>query len=190
MLTSLLSGERAWTELSSSDLATFRGLPRILALIEAGRSLRYHDAHAMLRFARLARYAADRLSAREVGAASVADIRALAWGELANAYRICDDLSQASSAMNRAVYWSHRGSRSGLLLARIADLLASLLASQRRFAEAVQLLRLVHGIHSEEGRPHLAGRALISMGHYIGWDSPGRAIVLLERGLDQIDPHR
>jgi hypothetical protein len=191
ILTSLLSGERTWIELSASDLATIQGVPQILALIEAGRSLRHHDAQAMLSFARLARYAADQLSPRGVGAESVADLRALAWGELSNAYRICDELAKASRAMNRAIYWSHRGSRSGLLLARVADLLGSLLASQRRFTEAVQLLGLVQKTHAEEGRTHLSGRALISMGHFTAWDgAPGKAIMFMRRGLDQIDPSR
>src|SRR5579863_6000754 len=123
MLTSLLAGERTWDALSASEVATLRGLPQVGALIEAGRSLRSHDVHATLRFARLARYAADRLNPKELGAKPVADLRALAWVELANAYRICDDLPRASQAMNRSVFWSSRGSRSSLLLARIAVLL-------------------------------------------------------------------
>jgi hypothetical protein len=191
MLTSLLSGERAWTELSACELATLRGLPRIRALIEAGRSLRHHDVHATLRFARLARYAADRLNSKELGAGAVADLRALAWAELANAHRICDDLPRASRAMNRAVYWLTRGTHSSLLLARVADLLASLLSAQRRFAEAVDLLGLVYKAHADEGRHHLAGRALISMGQYTasGGDA-GKAILLLRHGLDLVDPTR
>jgi tetratricopeptide (TPR) repeat protein len=189
ILTSLLCGERAWVDLTASEVATLQGLRQLGALIQAGRALRHHDAQASLRFARLARYAADRLSAKEFGAQPVADLRALAWAELCNAYRICDDLPQASRAMNRAVYWSQRGSRSGLLLARIADLLASLLANQRRFREAIEILRSVHQLHAAEGRRHLAGRALISMGHFTGMEGvPGKAILLMRQGLDLLDP--
>src|ERR1700724_3637299 len=79
-------------------------------------------------------------SRKDFGAKAVADVRALAWAELGNAYRICDDLSRASRAMNRALHWSRRGSQSDLLLARIADLLASLLGAPRRFPEACPLL--------------------------------------------------
>lgn len=191
MLTALLSGERSWGDLSACDIATLRGLPQIRGLIEAGRSLRHHDVQATLRFARLARYAADRLNPKEFGAESVADLRTLAWAELANANRICDDLPRASRAMNRSVYWSSRGSRSSLLLARVADLLASLLSGQRRFAEAVDLLRLVYNVHANDGRHHLAGRALISMGHYTaaGGDG-GKALLFLHHGLDLLDPMR
>lgn len=191
ILTSLLLGERSWEALSASDIATLRGLPQVRALIEAGRSLRSHDVHATLRFARLARFAADRLDPKELGAKPVADLRGLAWAELANAHRICDDLPRASQAMNRAVYWSNRGSRSSLLLARVADLLASLLSAQRRFDEAVALLRLVHRTHALEGRRHLAGRALISIGHFTAaGGEAGTAIMLLHDGLELLDHAR
>lgn len=191
ILTSLLSGERSWSDLSSPEIASLRGLPRVQALLEAGRSLRHHDPQATLRFAKLARYAADRLNLKDFGAQAVADIRSLAWAELGNAYRSCDDFARASRAMNRAVYWSSRGSRSSLLLARIADLLASLLGAQRRFPEAYQLLSLVHQAHEQAGRHHLAGRALFSAGTLAVWDgAPDRAIVLMHRGLELLDHDR
>ncbi len=191
ILTSLLSGERSWNDLSTPEIASLRGLPRVRALLEAGRSLRHHDPQATLRFAKLARYAADRLSLKDFGAQAVADVRSLAWAELGNAYRICDDLPRANRAMNRAVHWSRRGSRSDLLLARIADLLASLLGAQRRFPEASQLLLLVYRTHEENGRPHLAGRALFSAGSMAGRAGlQGAALLLMRRGLDLLDHER
>jgi tetratricopeptide (TPR) repeat protein len=191
MLTSLLAGERSWRELSGPDLATLRGLPQVKALIEAGRSLRHHDSQATLRFARLARFASDRLNPQELGSKAVADVRALTWAELGNAYRICDDLPRANQAMNRAIYWSHRGSRTSLLLARVSDLLASLLAYQRRFPEAREVLALVYNLHLLEGREHLAGRALISAGHFASSEgTPAAAIILMRRGLALLDSDR
>ncbi len=190
ILTSLLSGERSWNDLSTPEIASLRGLPRVQALLEAGRSLRHHDPQATLRFAKLARYAADRLSLKDFGAQAVADVRALAWAELGNAYRICDDLACASRAMNRAVHWLRRGSQSDLLLARIADLLASLLGAQHRFPEACQLLLLVYSTN-EAGRPHLAGRALFSAGTMAAKDGfQGKALLLMRRGLDLLDHER
>jgi tetratricopeptide (TPR) repeat protein len=191
ILTSLLSGERSWNDLSTPEIASLRGLPRVRALLEAGRSLRHHDPQATLRFAKLARYAADRLSLKDFGAKAVADVRALAWAELGNAYRICDDLPSASRAMNRAIHWSRRGSQADLLLARLADLLASLLGAQGRFPEAYQLLLLVYHAHERNGRPHLAGRALFSAGNMAAWaGSRGTALLLLRRGLDLLDDER
>jgi len=191
ILTSLLSGERSWSDLSGPEIASMHGLPRVQALLEAGRSLRHHDPQATLRFAKLARYAADRLSLKDFGAQAVADVRSLAWAELGNAYRICDDFARASRAMNRAVYWSSRGSKSNLLLARLADLLASLLGAQRRFPEAIQLLALVYQAHEQAGRHHLAGRALLSAGTMAVWEgAPDRAIHLMRQGLDLLDYDR
>ncbi|HEY6320610.1 MAG TPA: hypothetical protein VJA16_03510 [Thermoanaerobaculia bacterium] len=191
ILTSLLAGERSWSELSAPEIASLRGLPRVRALLEAGRSLRHHDPQATLRFAKLARYAADRLNLKDFGAQAVADVRSLAWAELGNAYRICDDLARASRAMNRAVHWSRRGSRSDLLLARIADLLASLLGAQRRSPEACQLLLLVYHAHKRNDRPHLAGRALFSAGNMAAKDGfHDTALLLMRRGLDLLDHER
>jgi tetratricopeptide (TPR) repeat protein len=188
---SLLSGERRWNDLSSPEIASLSGLPRVRALLEAGRSLRHHDPQATLRFARLARYAADRLSPRDFGAKAVADVRALAWAELGNAYRTCDDFARASLAMNRAVYWSNRGTQSSLLFARIADLLASLLSGQNRFPEAVQLLSLVYQTHAQAGRHHLAGRAIYSAGLIAVSDGvPDQAILLMRQGLELLDQDR
>jgi hypothetical protein len=189
MLTSLLAGERRWTDLSPADTARLRGVPRLRALLEAGRSLVHEDAQAALRFAKLARCAADRLRRKDYGAEPVADLRALAWAELANAYRICNDLPQAHQAINRAIYFSHRGSGNELLLARIATLLASILGDQRRFGEALDLLDLVYKAHTREERHRLAGRTLITAGLYAGYDNdPARGIKLMRRALDLLDP--
>lgn len=191
ILTALLSGGRSWNDLSAAEIAKLHGLPQVRALLEAGRSLRFHDPQATLRFARLARYAADRLDPKEFGLEQVADLRGLAWAELGNAYRICDDLPRAGQAMSRAVYWSRRGSHSTLLLARVADLLASLLSNQRRLAEGIDLLNLVYELHLNSGRAHLAGRALISSGLLIGLGgAPGKAILRIRRGLALLDSDR
>lgn len=187
MLTALLSGDRAWNDLSAADMAVLRGLPRLGALLDAGWSLRHHDPVSMLRFAKLARFAADRLDAKQLGTEPVADLRCLAWAELANAYRIGCDLPRASRAMNRAVYWSQRGSQSSLLLVRVADLLASILFHQRRIEEAKSLFKMVFEVHLGDARYHLAGRTLISAGML---EAPEKAIPMLRRGLDLLEPDR
>jgi tetratricopeptide (TPR) repeat protein len=191
VLAALLSGNGSGNGLSASELAALHGLPRVKALLEAGRALRHEDPQAMLRFAKLARYAADRLRMRDFGRHPVADLRALAWAELASAYRVCNELGRADHAMNRAVYWCQRGSRTALLLARVADLLASLLAYQRRFTEGRELLALVCRAHAGAGQRHLAGRALISQGTLALWEaSPRKAIPLLCQGLGHLDLDR
>jgi tetratricopeptide (TPR) repeat protein len=176
-------------ERPGTDFATLRGLPRLKALLEASRDSRHGDTEAMLGFAKLAHTAANRLRMRDFGKKAVADLRALAAAELATAYRIRNDLDRAAQAMHQAIHWCRYGSRSDLLLARVADLLVSLLAYQRRFPEAHQLLRLVYRSHVEAGRRHLAARALIQRGNLSAWEcSPGKAILLLRRGFDLLDP--
>ena len=143
----------------------------------------------MLRFAQLARRAADRLRTRDYGRQPVADLRALVWAELASAYRVCNELGQADHAMSRAIHWCERGSQADFLLARVADLLASLLAYQRRFPEGRQLLTLVYDVHADLGNRHRAGRALISQGNLAAWEGlPSQALRLMLRGFDLLDP--
>ncbi len=186
-LTALLAGDRAWNDLSTADLALLRGLPRLGALLDAGWSLRHRDPQSTLRFARLARYAADRLDSKQLAAEPVADLRSLAWAELANAYRINANFPRATRAMNRAIYWLQRGSQDSLLVVRVADLLASLLVHQRRWDEAKPLYQMVFQAHLNEGRFHLAGRALINASFP---EPPEKALPLLRRGLNLLDQER
>jgi tetratricopeptide (TPR) repeat protein len=188
-LASLLALDRMASRLSTSELARLKGLPRLQALLETSRSLRFEDPQAMLRFAKLARFTADRLRMRDFGNQPVADLRALAWVELANAYRVCNELGRSDHAMNRAVHWCRRGSKTGLLLARVADLLADLLGYQRRFPEGRELLMLTYQLHAEMGNRHRAGRVLVKQAHLTMWEGDHRkALVLIRQGFDLLDP--
>jgi len=175
------------------DLAPrhLRGLLRVEMLLAASWNLRYDDPHEMVRLAELALFAAERLEKARHGRAAIADLRARAWAELANAYRVADDLARAEKAMARAVSWLHRGSGDPWLLARVADLMASLLSDQRRFGDAGELLDKVHRFYRRVGDLHLAGRALVSRGIFAGYDNdPRRALALLLQGLELIDVDR
>jgi hypothetical protein len=173
---------------SGLDPRRLRGLLRVETLLAAAWDLRYSDPHEMVRICELALFAAERLEKARYGQAEIADVRARAWAELANAYRVTDDLSRAEQAMARAVSWLHRGSGDPWLLARIADLMASLLADQRRFGDAGELLDKVHQFYGRMGNLHLAGRALISRGIFTGYDNqPRRALALLVQGVELID---
>ena len=192
VVAALLSDEEdSRAERSPAEMAGLRGLPRLQALLEACRASRHGDSEAVLGFAKLACAAANRLRMSEFGRKPVADLRALARAELASAYRIRSDLDRSAQAMDQAIYWCRRGSRSELLLARVADLLVSLLAYQRRFPEGHELLKLVYRTHVEAGHRHLAARALIQRGNLSAWEgSPGQAILFLRRGFDLLDPNR
>lgn len=170
------------------DPRRLRGLLRVETLLAAAWDLRYSNPHEMVRIAELALFAAERLEKARYGRAEISDVRARTWAELANAYRVTDDLSRAEQAMARAVSWLHRGSGDPWLLARVADLMASLLSDQRRFADAGELLGKVHQFYGRMGNLHLAGRALISRGIFTGYDNqPRRALALLVQGVELID---
>jgi len=187
----LLAVDGRASRLSASELAVLHGLPRLRALLETSRALRFEDPQAMLRFAKLARFTADRLRMRDFGRQPVADLRALAWAELANAYRVCNELGRADHAMNRSVYWCQRGSQTGLLLARVADLLSDLLCYQRRFPEGRELLALAYRVHAEMENRHRAGRVVIKLAHLTMAEGDHRkALVLMRQGFDLLDPNQ
>ena len=160
-------------------------------LLAKSRELRYTDPEGMLRLAELARRAADSLNPAVHGADQRTDMQARAWSELANAYRINDDLPQAEAAMACALDLRAQGTGDPLLYARVADLNASLLCYQRRFKEAFRMLDLAYAIHRRHSDVHEVGRTLILKGLYTGYaGKPEEGLQLLVRGLPMIDRAR
>ncbi len=161
------------------------------ALVEKSRSLRHTDPVAMLHLAKLARQAADRLDPEIYGTEQRMDMQACAWAELANAYRLNEDLSQAEKAMARALDLRTQGTGDPLLYARIADLNASLLFYQRRFKEVFRMLDLAYEIHRRYSDSHEVGRVLILKGIYTAEAGrPEDGLPILVRGLTMIDRGR
>ncbi|HEX7181228.1 MAG TPA: hypothetical protein VF756_05255 [Thermoanaerobaculia bacterium] len=160
-------------------------------LLERSR-LRHGEPAQMLQLTELACEAADRVAAAgNLDSQEAADLRARAWAELANAHRVNDDLVQAEAAMARAVELQAQGTGSLTLLARLADLSASLFCDQRRFAEAFRLLDTAYGLYRQHGDPHDAGRVLIMKGLYTGYTgNPEEGLQLLAQGLAAIDHAR
>src|SRR6185295_14683383 len=127
------------------------------AVIAKSRSLRYTDPAGMLHLALFGRHAADRLDPEAYGAERRADMQARAWAELANAYRLNDDLDQAGAAMACALELRGWGTGDPLLYTRIAELNASLLCYQRRFKDAFRMLDLARAIHRRHSDSHEVG---------------------------------
>jgi tetratricopeptide (TPR) repeat protein len=121
----------------------------------------------------------------------IADLRARAFAELGNAYRLNLRFQDADAAFAQAREFLAAGSGDPALNAQVLDLAASLRSSQRRLDDAIALLEEVHSLYVEAGDSHLAGRALISKGintHYQG--HPREAVDLFERGLRLLDSER
>jgi hypothetical protein len=157
-------------------------------LLERSWNLRHEDPRQMLHLAGLATEAADRLDPEKYGASEIFDLRARAWGEYANACRVCDDLVQAEGAIGRALDLRTQGSGSELLRARLAELTAGILSHQRKFPAAFQALDLAYTIHRKQGDLQSAARVLVKRGIYTGRSGdPEQGIQLLAQALRQID---
>jgi tetratricopeptide (TPR) repeat protein len=166
-------------------------LEKIDLLLDLARDRRYSDATEMVYLCELAQAAADRLEADRHGPSRVADVQARVWAELANAYRLADQLGRSEQALAVALEYFHAGSRDLRLLALLGDRLAALLCHRRRFQEALVLLDRLTSFYLAHGDHHMAGRTLITRGlytEYIG--EPRLAAQYLCRAFEFIEPER
>ncbi|HEX3131473.1 MAG TPA: hypothetical protein VH394_29320 [Thermoanaerobaculia bacterium] len=171
--------------------AELRGTPLVEALLQRSFEERYRDPGAMLELALFARLGADHLKPGEHEPEVIADLQARAWAELGNAHRVNGDLGAAAHAFTVAEERLARGTGNLLLLARLAELRASLLSSRRLFSDACGLLESVHRIYESLGDRHLAGRALVKLGIYTDYyGEPAEGMRLLKRGLADLDRER
>jgi len=161
------------------------------ALLDRSRALRHDDPPQMLSLARLACQAADHLLPEIHGRQATMDLRSRTWAEMANAYRVNDDLPQSEAAMAWAMELHSEGTGSPALLARLADLSASLFCDQRRFREAFRMLDTAHILYRQQGETHEAGRVLIMKGLYTGYTGNAEeGLQLLSQGLAALDRER
>ena len=173
------------------EFMSLRGWPRVEALWRLSFEERYRDPQRMLVLAIGARLSAEKLDPEKIGPGMVADFQARAWAELANAYRVNERFDRAEGALDQAQGLLEDGTGDILLLARLADVKASLRIDQRELDEAIDLLKVVYELYYQAGDLHLAGRALVKNGittHYAG--NPHEAVLLLQRGLKLIDSTR
>lgn len=160
-------------------------------LLDRSRDLRHDDPLRMLHLAKLACQAADHLVPEAYGRQATQDLRSRSWAEMANAYRVNDDLPQAEAAMAWAMELHSEGTGTPVLLARLADLSASLFCDQRRFREAFRMLDTAHILYRQQGETHEAGRVLIMKGLYTGYTgNPEEGLQLLSQGLAALDRER
>ncbi len=165
--------------------------PVVEALLELSYEARYRDPREMLQHAFAAEYASRNLDPQEYPPALIADFQARTLAELGNAYRMNEDFEAAEDAFAQAADRFDQGTGDALLLARLLDLEASLRQSQRRLAEAIELLKNVAVLYEQIGERHLAGRALIKRGINTYYDGRSQeAVGFLRKGLKMIDPIR
>lgn len=172
-------------------VGALHGRRLVETLLQRSFELRFRDSQTMRWLAYNALKAAESLRPEEHSQLVRSDLQARAWAELANAYRINDELAEAAAAFERARVLLRQGSGDLGLLARLASLEASFLVDRRRLTEAGELLDKIHRLHQRLGDPHLIGRTLISQG--IGSRLRGehrRSLERLREGLSLLDPDR
>jgi tetratricopeptide (TPR) repeat protein len=168
-----------------------QGVPLFEVLLQRSWSFRHENPGEMVDFAEWARVLAEHLDPETLGQEAVADLQCRAWMELGNAHRVADDLSLAEEALSQATYLYLQGSQDDLLAARLLDIYGSLLGNRRLFDLAATAHDIVFAIYHRYGDYHLAGKALITKGLYVGYDgNSGQSVQLIEQGLLLIDEER
>jgi tetratricopeptide (TPR) repeat protein len=113
------------------------------------------------------------------------DLRARAWGALANAKRILADFRSAELAFRWAETHRARGTGDRIEKARLLDLQASLRDAQGRSEEAARLLDRAIAIYRRAGEWYLLGRTLVQKGNVLaGAGENEAALAALWQGLE------
>ncbi len=188
MATSLLQSGGGVLALAQAGNMAIEGLGVFEALLARSWAVRYDNHREMCHLAKVAVEIAKDLDPGVYGPKQVADLLARAWGELANAYRVSDQLREAEMAFGNAFDFFRQGSEDRELKLRLLDLEASLLGTLRQFPLALQRLTVLAEIHRTAGEPHLAGRTLITKSLYTFYRGDTEdACQTIEQGLALID---
>lgn len=129
-----------------------------------------------------------RLDASFYGPEKIEDLRARAWGHVANARRVRSDLRGAEEAFSSAWVHLHQGTGDPLQEAVLLDLEGSLRRDQRRFGDASALFLKAEDLFQAGGDLHRAGRSLVKLStvHYFEGEVE-EAIAVLTRAVPLID---
>jgi tetratricopeptide (TPR) repeat protein len=133
----------------------------------------------------------DVLDRDRYGTKLIEDLRARAWAYIGNASRVRSDLHAAEEAFAAAHVHLKAGTGDSLERAILLDLEASLRRDQRRFDEALSLLRRAVSIFLQSDQQHRAGRSLLKIDdvyHHMG--NLEKGIPLIYQALDLIDPEQ
>ncbi len=119
------------------------------------------------------------------------DLRARARAARGNARRIQGDLAGAGGDLRQAARLLPEGTGDPLEEAFVRLRQAYLSMARRRFQEAIGAFDGVLRLYRLVGEDHWVGRTLIDKGTAVGYSgAPDRAIRLIERGLEMLDPAR
>lgn len=184
-------GRKDWNDLTSEDLAALDPLTWVEVWIERCNTLRFRDPAGMIRAAESACAAAHGLDTTLYGEAKRSDTCALAWTELANAYRVADQLDAAERTLRAATNFLVEGSGDTLLLARLAEVSASLACDRRSFPDAHLAAEWARTCYLEAGDLHRVGRVLLKRSHFSACEEkPWEALAWLLESIKFLDLRR
>jgi tetratricopeptide (TPR) repeat protein len=158
-------------------------------LLEGSWELRTSNRTRSEELARLAIQLSDYLDSSYYMTELIEDLRARAWTYVANLRRIAADLEGAETAL--AVAYRHliQGTHEPFERALFLDLKGSLRHNQRRFPEAIRLIRRAVAIFLQQEDQHRAGKSLVSLSLvYSDASEIQAAIPTLKQALELIDP--
>lgn len=132
------------------------------ALIDRSHAARYSDPESMLHWASVARNVATRCTPEALGgAAKLADLRALSWGQLGTSLRVAGRLREAEEVMITAQKYLEAGTGDPVLRARLYEQTAGLHTYQRRFEPAIAVLQKAADVYRSLGESHALARTLV-----------------------------
>lgn len=194
LLIDLLSGRGRWEELGEPERRRVV-VPLLDAVrercLELGRCRPGEGEGEGVELAEIGARLAQSLSGRRYGRYVVADLRAQAWGELANSYRLAGRLEEAAAAFAHSFEWARKGTGSPPDLARLGQLYAELLSDERRYTEASELLERTVTLYQAPGFGDRGGlaRALLTLACVRAREGePERAVIVLLRAVAVTEP--
>jgi tetratricopeptide (TPR) repeat protein len=167
-------------------------------LLSASHESGFHDPALSQQLARLAVEIAERVPQNPTAPAAglprpeiLAGLRARAWAQLGNAFRINSDFASSAGAFERAeAVVAANPEISPLDKARVLDLRASLCRVSRQMVEAERLLDRVIAIYRRLGQSSLLGQAFNQKAIVLTDAGQHQASMeMLRRALDLLDPH-
>lgn len=159
-------------------------------LAEMSHAVRYENPARMLHLANLARLAAEICTVTVAGsAARLADVRAHAWRQYANALRVSGRLREAEDAFTLAQGFCSEGTGDPPLRASLLERMVSLRIFQRRFDQAIEFADESARIYRELGETRSQASTMVQKAiAQLLSGSPEAAVRTLNRAIPMIDP--
>lgn len=178
-------------QLLLQNSSRFRTWGFFALLIRIGEEETFRDLKHAEDILKLAIEASLYLDASFYGSDLIEDMRARAWGYIANARRARMDLPASEAAFSEAFQHLHRGTEDPMERAVLFALEASLRRVERRFEDAIRLAQRAIRVFRKAGESHRVGKTLVTLSTtYSHRGDPVSAISLLQQASPLIDRDR